>query len=227
AIEKTDAGRTYDIIFMVYMIPQMDGIEATQNVRQKGYKGSIVALTANALAGNDELYARNGFDGFISKPIDIEQLNEVMNANIRDRSGERASRPQGPDGGGFFDEEGIFDDASAAKNNVPDPELLKNFCREANKAVKTFRDISGTGNIAKLAAISHAMNAALSSIGEPGAAEFAKNLELAGLRGDLDYIDANAENFIVLLENLVLDYGENDAPIWSINEPTQKNGAGE
>ncbi|MCL2708876.1 MAG: ATP-binding protein, partial [Defluviitaleaceae bacterium] len=41
AIEKTDGGRTYDIIFMDHMMPQMDGIEATQKLRQKGYKGAI------------------------------------------------------------------------------------------------------------------------------------------------------------------------------------------
>ena len=85
AIEKVEAamGGTYDIIFMDHMMPEMDGIETTQKLRERGYKGAIVALTANALVGNDEMFARHGFDGFISKPIDTLRLDAVLNQFIR------------------------------------------------------------------------------------------------------------------------------------------------
>ena len=85
AIEKVENGNIYDIIFMDHMMPKMDGIETTQKLRERGYRGTIVALTANALVGNDEMFARHGFDGFISKPIDIRRLNAVLNQFIRDR----------------------------------------------------------------------------------------------------------------------------------------------
>jgi signal transduction histidine kinase/ActR/RegA family two-component response regulator len=92
AIEKVEAamggsGTTYDIIFMDHMMPEMDGIEATQRLRERGYKGAIVALTANALVGNDEMFARHGFDGFISKPIDVLRLDAVLKQFIRSRGG--------------------------------------------------------------------------------------------------------------------------------------------
>ena len=87
AIEKVEAasgsGVTYDIIFMDHMMPHMDGIETTQKLREYGYKGPIVALTANALVGNDEMFARHGFDGFISKPIDIRRLDAILHKFIR------------------------------------------------------------------------------------------------------------------------------------------------
>jgi len=78
AIERAESGKKYDIIFMDHMMPGMDGIETTEKLRSMGYKGAIIALTANALVGNEELFAQRGFDGFISKPIDIHDLDEII-----------------------------------------------------------------------------------------------------------------------------------------------------
>ena len=92
AIEKVENGGVYDIIFMDHMMPLMDGIETTQKLRLMGYDGAIVALTANALVGNDELFKQHGFDGFISKPVDVLELNAVLNEFIRDKYPEEAEK---------------------------------------------------------------------------------------------------------------------------------------
>ena len=88
AIEKVKSGQVFDIIFMDHMMPQMDGIETTKRLREMGYKAPIVALTANAVSGQAEVFLRNGFDEFISKPIDIRQLNNVLNKLVRDKQTE-------------------------------------------------------------------------------------------------------------------------------------------
>jgi len=85
AIDMVNAGNVYDVIFMDHMMPQMDGIETTKKLRDMGYSGGIVALTANALVGNSEMFLENGFDGFISKPIDIVQLDVILNEFVRDK----------------------------------------------------------------------------------------------------------------------------------------------
>jgi signal transduction histidine kinase/CheY-like chemotaxis protein len=85
AIDKVKGGGVYDIIFMDHMMPKMDGIEATKILREMGYDGNIIALTANAIVGQAEMFMQNGFDGFISKPIDIRQLNAALNKMIRDK----------------------------------------------------------------------------------------------------------------------------------------------
>jgi signal transduction histidine kinase/CheY-like chemotaxis protein len=85
AIDKVKTGKAYDVIFMDHMMPSMDGIETTKKLREAGYEGVIVALTANALVGNDAMFKQNGFDDFISKPIDIRQLNACLNKYVRDR----------------------------------------------------------------------------------------------------------------------------------------------
>jgi len=85
AIEKIKSGMVFDVIFMDHFMPGMDGIEATKIIRGLGYTKPIVALTANALTGQAEIFLANGFDGFIPKPIDIRQLNSTLNKLIRDK----------------------------------------------------------------------------------------------------------------------------------------------
>jgi len=85
AIDKLRRGKRYDIIFMDHMMPGMDGIKATKLIRGMGYDQPIVALTANAVLGQSEMFMENGFDAFISKPVDIRQLNQLLNRLIRDK----------------------------------------------------------------------------------------------------------------------------------------------
>ncbi|GHS85605.1 hybrid sensor histidine kinase/response regulator [Synergistales bacterium] len=80
----------YDLIFMDHMMPEMDGLEAAHVIREEigteyARKVPIVALTANALSGNREMFLSHGFDAFISKPIDIQQMDRTLNKWIKDK----------------------------------------------------------------------------------------------------------------------------------------------
>ncbi|GHV70669.1 hypothetical protein AGMMS49928_19320 [Spirochaetia bacterium] len=73
----------FDMILMDHMMPGMDGIEAVRIIRNEidseyARKIPIIALTANALAGYEEMFLSSGFSGFISKPIDIVRLDEML-----------------------------------------------------------------------------------------------------------------------------------------------------
>jgi CheY-like chemotaxis protein len=72
----------YDIVFMDHMMPVMDGIEATRTIRaiEGDYYRNlpIVALTANAINGMRETFLQNGFNDYLSKPIEIAKLNDIM-----------------------------------------------------------------------------------------------------------------------------------------------------
>jgi len=85
AVALIKNGKEYDIIFMDHMMPDMDGIETTRRIRDLGYKHPIFALTANAVVGQQGNFLKNGFDGYISKPIDVRQLNDSLNKFIRDK----------------------------------------------------------------------------------------------------------------------------------------------
>jgi len=209
AIEKVQSGKTYDIIFMDHMMPRMDGIETTEKLRQLGYKGVIVALTANALIGNDEMFSQHGFDGFIPKPIDVRHLNAVLNKFIRDRHPEEAKK--------YRLQESMITAPTAETAALP-PEaaptdetrtkLLQIFRRDAEKAVLTMRKSAprrggANGNIKLFITTTHAMKSALAIVGEAEMSQLAAALEQAGLSGDRDFIADNTESFLKTLESLI------------------------
>jgi len=78
AIEKVQQ-RTYDLILMDHMMPEMDGVETTAALRKlDGFNTPIVALTANALRGMNEYYLEHGFQDYLTKPIILQALDEIL-----------------------------------------------------------------------------------------------------------------------------------------------------
>ena len=85
AVVRIKNGEVFDLIFMDHMMPGLNGLETMRLIRKMGYKHPIVALTANAMMGQAEMFIDNGFDGFISKPIETSHLNAVLTKHIRDK----------------------------------------------------------------------------------------------------------------------------------------------
>ncbi|MDR1219171.1 MAG: response regulator [Treponema sp.] len=71
----------YDIVFMDHMMPIMDGIETLHKIREKGEKYQnlpVIVLTANAVVGMKEMFMNEGFDDYLSKPIDTSKLDAIL-----------------------------------------------------------------------------------------------------------------------------------------------------
>jgi CheY-like chemotaxis protein len=81
--------KSYDLVFMDHMMPEMDGVEATALIRAweaeleaQGvvrFAVPIVALTANAVMGMKEMFIEKGFSDFLAKPIDVSKMDEILN----------------------------------------------------------------------------------------------------------------------------------------------------
>jgi CheY-like chemotaxis protein/HPt (histidine-containing phosphotransfer) domain-containing protein len=84
----------YNAVFMDHMMPGMDGIEAVRIIRNEidseyAKTVPVIALTANAITGNDKFFLNNGFQDFLTKPIDIIKLNDAINRWVRDKELEK------------------------------------------------------------------------------------------------------------------------------------------
>jgi signal transduction histidine kinase/FixJ family two-component response regulator len=188
-IERIENGAVYDVVFMDHFMPKMDGIETVQKIRAMGYARPIIALTANAMTGQAEMFQKNGFDGFISKPIDIRQLNSSLNQMVRDKHPieevEAARRLK--DG-----LEKLYANGGAAQPMVTD--LAENFIRDTEKSIAAMERVLNKGNTVNDDDMQgynnavHALNTALADIGEIDLAGFASILEQAGLKRDISLI---------------------------------------
>jgi len=207
--------RRYDLIFMDHMMPEMDGVEATRRIRElpAGKNLPIIALTANAVSGMHEMFLQNGFDDFLSKPIDTAKLNAVLERWLpKDKQVEAALEDDGgdaaPDGErpraafcirGVDTDMGVTRAGGTQENYI---QTLSIFRDDATAKAAEMRRAAENGDLASLTLQAHALKSAAANIGALDISERAHELETAGKRGDPEFINANAKNFLADLETL-------------------------
>jgi len=212
AVHKIKNGNVYDIIFMDHMMPGMDGIETTKAIRALGYNHPIVALTANTVMGQSELFMKNGFSGFISKPIDVNQLNTYLLRMIRDK--------QLPEvlAAAARDQELELKNAPADSQNFSAPNdisvrVKESFVSDAKRSAEAIASVMSRSHIDveafKIYIIhTHAMKSALYNVGESILSAVAGALEQAGRTGDIKTITTLTTGFIQRLEQVIDDVSE-------------------
>jgi signal transduction histidine kinase/DNA-binding response OmpR family regulator len=204
AIEKIKDGNIYNVIFMDHMMPRMDGVEAVKIIRGMGYTHPIVALTANALAGQSEMFIANGFDGYISKPIDSRELNAVLNNFIRDKQPlevlEAARK------------ERVIKKNAIVYKMLSDEEYRKVFLKDTKKTVDVLEKIYPKLNDVSEEEINlfvitvHGIKTTLKNIGETDISEAAFNLEQAGRSRVIDVLLRDTPEFIVSLKKMIMEF---------------------
>jgi len=209
AVEKIRDGSSYDIIFMDHMMPKMDGIEATKIIRSLGFKNPIVALTANALAGQAQMFLENGFDDFISKPIDIRSLNAVLNKFIHDRY------PQEVIEAARKSKDKLVEYEYKGVNKSVDPQLAEFFVRDAKKALAVMESVyenkcRSADDVSLLIINVHAMKSALANIGEADLSAEALKLEQAARDQNVSLILSDIPLFFERLNSVIM---KNEAKI--------------
>ena len=224
AINKINNKKNYDVIFMDHMMPEMDGLETVKHIRALGYNAPIVALTANAVAGQADIFLQNGFDEFIAKPIDIRQLNSVLNKYVRDKQPAdviEAARHQKSDTGG------------GQENMQIDALLMESFLRDANKTISLLEDICKDSEsekwykdetaVHKFTIIVHGIKSSLWNIGEIELSRFAYQLEIGGRERNSDLIKSETPDFISQLRSLLEKFEEAQNVMQAENSEIEQN----
>jgi len=212
--------KKYDLVFMDHKMPDMDGVEATRAIRELGVDNPyyrdlpIIALTANAVTGIKEEFLKNGFNDYLSKPIETVKLNTVLEKWIPKEKRETIAKENGSAAArendnvndiikidGLDVRQGIFLSGGTIESFLG---TLAIFRKDGFEKIGDLRACLESGNVKLYTVHVHALKSASANIGAVELSEFAKALEAAGDREDLGYIKANTPAFIAALE-VILD----------------------
>ncbi|MBP3237985.1 MAG: response regulator [Lachnospiraceae bacterium] len=217
--ESIDKCRTeeYDAVFMDHMMPGMDGVTAMKKIRMDAQKARtdlpIVALTANAVSTAREMFLKEGFDGFVSKPIEFVELERVLKKvlpknkvsyendeeiqaeNIMEGSvKEEEKKPADPYE--VLGEYGV-DTATGLDYCMNDDDFFKTLLLQFEKEEKEKRPemdrLFKEQDMENYAILVHALKSTAKMIGCTALSEAAKGLEGAAKTGDTEYVEGNHE----------------------------------
>ena len=213
--------QVFDIIFMDHMMSGMDGVEAMKRIRTdvSGLNGTIpiVALTANAMSSAKQMFLSEGFDGFVSKPVEIEELERVLKQvlpksslsyvddngvkeEFDDRPEEKpVEAPREKDFIVDLRKCGIDTDAGL-KYCVGDKEFYKSlliqFATESSSKIASMKQYYQVRDWHNYEILVHALKSTSKMIGVSDLSEKAKALEMASKENNESFILDNHEQMI-------------------------------
>ena len=216
---------------MDHMMSGMDGVEAMKRIRTdvSGLNGSVpvIALTANAMSSAKQMFLAEGFDGFVSKPVEIDELERVLKQvlpksfiSFVDADGALEAAEEEPevpvirpaeekDFISEFRKSGIDTDAGI-KYCVGDKEfyksLLLQFASEAPDKIASMKNYYQIRDWHNYEILVHALKSTSKMIGVSGLSDKAKALEKAAKENDEGFILANHET-------MLKDYGKITAEV--------------
>ena len=224
ALDILETDKSFDILFIDHMMPEMDGVELTKILRSSNDDYlkyvPIIALTANAIKGVSEMFLANGFTEYLSKPIDTERLGEVLNKWIPENKKEEAME----------EEESVADKNQAVDDN---DENLLNMLRQIENVdydkamtlcgksedillsvievyVKSYSQIKeridstyAKEDLKNYAIEVHGVKSSSRSIGNDVLGEMAYRLEIEAKDGNIAYVKENHSEFVMKYEQFV------------------------
>ncbi len=225
ALEKYDAG-TYGLLLTDFHMPEMDGFELTRAVRSRearngGDRLPIIALTADALPGTQDRCLQAGMDGYLSKPIDIDALTEVLetwlpkaqtlrvpadptgtqqpvaNTATAGESGQATPLSIDPD---IFDPARLTETFGAFDHDAR--AFLADFLHRAEALVDEISANLTTGDVMRAKKAAHAIKGSARSVGAERLGRLGGDLQTAIEHDDHDTAEVVAELLPMTLEEL-------------------------
>ena len=219
-----DESIRYNAIFMDHMMPEMDGVEATRIIREEigteyAKTVPIIALTANAIAGNEEMFLSKGFQAFLSKPIEIARIDEVIRQWVRDEKLE-AEQPEIVNEQTEASQVGIapskilsfhidgLDLKKGLERFGGDEEsylqVLRSYAANTRSLLESVKNVT-QDNLAKYVITVHGIKGSSYGIHADLAGDKAEALEHASKAGDFNFVSDNNREFADIVGRLLSD----------------------
>ncbi len=208
----------YDIIFMDHMMPEMDGVETTREIRKMDIpyckKVPVVALTANAVYGAREELIESGFCDYLAKPIDVKQFEAVLHKYLGNISADKYSENIEAENitsmkiaaTAEISINGIDAVNAMSKMNLNETtyfSILKTYYVDLPAALKRIIEAKAQGDIKKFTIDVHGVKSSSASVGAMELSELARQLELAGKEENLEFIDTHIQQFTDSCEKMI------------------------
>ncbi|MCH5349453.1 MAG: response regulator, partial [Oscillospiraceae bacterium] len=254
AIDKINSNY-YDLVFMDHMMPGMDGVETTGLIRSQGdaYTSElpIVALTANAVDGAKEMFLNSGLNDFISKPIQINRLEEILKEWLPQHMISYVKTNKSAPAGSSADVDtlsmlGIIDDDTLVEEKAPANDygfsipnvdidaglklcgdmdtymsILKTYVETADDSIERIAYFERERDYKNYTIEVHGLKSSSLAIGANELSEMAKQLEFAGKEENYDRITADTPALIAKFTDIV----EHIKPIMAAVNQSQSEGS--
>jgi PAS domain S-box-containing protein len=173
---------TFDLALMDVQMPEMDGFEATRQIRAREYQTGkrlpIVAMTAHAMQGDRERCLDAGMDGYLAKPIKAHELYTVITALLPAASPAPQEAPSHPITNQVFDARAVLAQVEGDQELLA--ELVGLFKEDSPRLVTEIKQAVTTGQSNGLAEAAHALKGAASNFGAQDVVALARRLEELG-----------------------------------------------
>lgn len=208
----------FDLIFLDHMMPEMDGVETLKRLRKintdTGRVLTVIAFTANAVSGAREMFLREGFDEFVSKPIEPLEMERILrkvlpksSISYVDENDKKPSKSEDTEdimirleGAGIHTHTGIQYCGNDRKFYV---EMLTKFAVEAKPKEAEINNFFRQEDLKNYGIRVHALKSTAKMVGADSLSEKAKHLEMAAKNCDAGYIREHHEELLAEYHQVV------------------------